>query len=74
MEESRQKMVSSSSVSYDDKAMSLMGGDVCSHCAQASKGWGGGLLSVCMNEGFNNGVMVGFQHYDGILVVFRLSK
>ena len=36
---------------------------------------GGGFLpSVCMDEGFNNGGMEIFQHYDGILVVFRLSK
>ena len=32
------------------------------------------LPSVCMEEGFDNGGMEGFQHYDGILVVFRLSK
>ena len=35
---------------------------------------GGFSPSACMDEGFKNGVMEGFQHYDGILVVFRLSK
>ena len=62
MEESRPRMVNSSSASYYDEAMSLMRGDVCSLCAQASKGWGF-LPSVCMEEGFNNGGM-------GIMMVF----
>ena len=53
--------------------MSLMDGDVCSRCAQASNRWGF-LPSVYMDEVFNNGGMDGFQHYDGILVVFGLSK
>ena len=66
-------MVSSSSASHDVEAMFLMRGDVCSRCAQASKGWGF-LPNVCMEEGFNNEGMNGFQHYDGILVIFRLSK
>ena len=35
---------------------------------------GGSSPSVYMDEGFKNGGMDGFQHYDGILVVFRLSK
>ena len=36
MEESRPRMVNSSSASHDDEDMSLMTGDVCSWCAQAS--------------------------------------
>ena len=37
--------------------------------AQALSGW-----MVCMKGGFNNGVMEVFQHYNGILIVFKLSK
>ena len=51
----------------------MMGGNVCSQFSQASKGWRF-LPSVIMDEVLNNGGMEGFQHYDGILVVFRLSK
>ena len=29
---------------------------------------------VFMKGGFNNGVIEVFQHYNGILVVFKLSK
>ena len=36
---------------------------------QASSGW-----MVCMEDGLNNGGMEGFQHYNGILVNFKLSK
>ena len=41
---------------HDEVDMSLMGADVCSHCAQDSKGWGF-LPSMSMDEGFNNGGM-----------------
>ncbi len=54
IEESRPRMVNSSNASHDDKAMSLMGGDVFSLCAQASNGLGF-LPSVCMGEGFKKG-------------------
>ena len=73
MEESRPITVDSSSIFHDDESMPLMIGDVCSCCSQASNRWGF-LLSVHMDEGFNNGGMEGFKHYDGILVVLRLSK
>ena len=66
------RMVSSLGITYDNEAMSLMEGDVFSHCAQASNRWGFSP-SVCMDEGFSNGGMEGFQHYDSILVVLRLS-
>lgn len=37
--------------------------------AQALDGW-----TEWMKKGFNNGFMEWFQHYNGILVVYELSK
>ena len=47
---------------------------MCAHDVLKLPIGGGFLPSVYMDEGFNNGDMDGFQHYNAILVVFRLSK